>query len=108
MQQASLRKLPTALDGLYPEESAAPTDVPSPRSYLHDVLDQAARGDIVQDTKTLLQAALQGSSPVDDRKLLLEKMVTLLSGLETVRPVQTSTQAMLTRRAGVPAPPVVH
>ncbi|KAL8280760.1 hypothetical protein RQP46_006764 [Phenoliferia psychrophenolica] len=74
--KASAAPLPTAPDGLSAAEASAPSDPKPQLSYLQTILEQAKDG-----LKVALHAAQQLPKPLDDRKLLLEEVVTLLGRL---------------------------
>ncbi|KAI5480215.1 fatty acid oxygenase PpoA [Pseudohyphozyma bogoriensis] len=85
--EASRAGVPAAPDGLTAKESA-PASAPTPTtSLLHSIFEQVKDKTLFQDTATLLQAAHEGTAPLDDRKLLLEHVVHMLATLPEDSPI---------------------
>ncbi|SCV69876.1 BQ2448_1270 [Microbotryum intermedium] len=78
-----LAPLPPSPDGLAAEFSRAASDAGPSAGLAQVIFNQFKQGTLGRDTGTLVSAGLQIlSKPMDDRKLLLEHIIQLLSGLE--------------------------
>ncbi|KAL8280766.1 hypothetical protein RQP46_006770 [Phenoliferia psychrophenolica] len=75
-------KAPLGPDGLTNAEAKAPSDPAPTLSFADTVLQQAKAGHLLRDVRTGAHAAEQLlGGPIDDRKLLLEEIVTMLGSL---------------------------
>ncbi|GAA5921037.1 hypothetical protein JCM1841_005069 [Sporobolomyces salmonicolor] len=86
---------PITGDGLTDAESRAPSDPASQKDFLVSVWEQAKGGKLKQDAETMLQVARSATEPLDDRKFLLENIVTMLQGLPAGSPQQPITDTFI-------------
>ncbi|KAM0748536.1 linoleate diol synthase [Meredithblackwellia eburnea MCA 4105] len=87
---AVLTPPPRTPDGLSNEDAAAPSDTPRSLDLLRTLILQVKEGTLITDAKTLAHGLSQISEPLDDRKLLLEEVVTMLGSLPANSVVGTS------------------
>lgn len=76
---------PLAPDGLTAAQASAKSDSPEQVNLLHTLRSQLAEGKLFKDTETLLQAGGSATAPLNDREMLLENIVDMLSGLPVSR-----------------------
>ncbi|GAA5952514.1 hypothetical protein JCM21900_003401 [Sporobolomyces salmonicolor] len=86
---------PITGDGLTDAESRAPSDPAPQKDFLVSVWEQAKGGKLKQDAETMLQVARSATEPLDDRKFLLENIVTMLQGLPAGSPQQPITDTFI-------------
>ncbi|KAK4702162.1 linoleate 10R-lipoxygenase, partial [Phenoliferia sp. Uapishka_3] len=79
--QASVAPLSHSPDGLAPAERVAPSDPKTPVGLFGTIYEQAKANTLGEGIKVAFHAATQASEPLDDRKLLLEEVVTFLGAL---------------------------
>ncbi|KAK4699084.1 hypothetical protein P7C70_g7182, partial [Phenoliferia sp. Uapishka_3] len=79
--EASFAPLPTSPDGLSPKEVIAPSDPKAALGVFSTLFEQTKDHTLAEGVKVAFDAATQVTQPLDDRKLLLEEVVTLLGRL---------------------------
>ncbi|GAA5889174.1 hypothetical protein JCM8208_007792 [Rhodotorula glutinis] len=80
---------PAGSDGLSNVMAKAPADAAPTSTFVASLWHQAKAGKLPTDAATVIQALETGvEGAVDDREMLLEKVVTLLQGLPNDSPIQ--------------------
>lgn len=88
---------PNTGDGLTENEAKALSDKPqNSKGLLPTMMAQAQSGTLVSDASTLLAVLESATGEIDDREMLLERIVTLLQGLPSDSSLQqTITETLL-------------
>ncbi|KAM0789376.1 hypothetical protein ACM66B_000206 [Microbotryomycetes sp. NB124-2] len=89
LANAVLRQAPTSPDGLTSLQAKAPSDMGPQKSFLYTATSSLVNGHTFTDLQTVLQAITEAGDSLDDRKFLLERVVTMLQNMPDNSAVQT-------------------